>query len=213
MSRARKETEIHRLQVAYEKFLRATVTYKTYVRYSDTLSSFVNLYPKKVNPTQYYVTDVEDWAVRRSRDVSAVTVAYEVNTLRYFFNWLRDYEGFTGPNPATRRKQIQSRLESTVSATEIKRLRSVAHGRDNEILTRMLQGEVPAAIAVSLGIAQSTLRQRYARLRSAADFPLNLKELRVAAGRLYLRLGRESLLGPQLTPPQRESEPSSAVPA
>lgn len=197
------DTELWRLEFEFERFCYATLSAKTYRKYSATVYAFLKMYPKKVRPQDFYVTDVEDWAIIRGRVVAKPTVDAEVNVLRYFFNWASAHAERPFPNPATRRKQSRSRPEPNyVSVEQLLRLRSCATGRDSEILSCMLRGQTPSEIGRRLGIAACTVRLRYARLRTAADFPLGPKELPAAVARLCLRIG-EVQLAQQLsfTPP------------
>lgn len=214
------ETPIWQYEVQWEGFCRKTLPQKQYERYTNVLYSFLKAFPKKQTPSEFYVTDVEDWAVMRGREVRPRTLETEIAIIRYFFEWLRVEIGLGLANPATRRKTPrQPREEFHISLEQLEYLFAACQvEKDRLIVRQSLEGKKLREIAAQIGLAPETIRGRFARLRKRSNFPLQMKHLPRAYERLCFRLGEMKALAyledclPSKTPFSSEAEPASCEP-
>ena len=110
-----KQTEIHKLQAAFERYFTLTTTRPTAVRYCKSLTSFFSRFPDKARPEEFTRRDVEDFRILRLREgVSPRTINYELGVLRQFWVWLQQMELVTW-NPVTQVKRLRERESSKTS--------------------------------------------------------------------------------------------------
>lgn len=69
-------------------------------RIGEVLQDFFERFPRKSEPRQFHICDVEDYKEwRRAEGYSYTTVRTEVGVVQGFFNWLIRVEGFDLTNP------------------------------------------------------------------------------------------------------------------
>lgn len=203
-------------EIAWERYNEKVCGKSTLSRYSEILCSLLKTYPEKKTPADFLSPDIEDWAVSRGRlGKTPATVAYEVNVIRSFWNWMgRRLTAVT--NPAARRRQIRSHPEQNyVSVEAVGELLSHCHSdRERTIVTSALEGCSQRNTAERLGLSQSTVYQIFERIRLRSGFGLRLPALHPAYCRVLVRLGEQrigELLSSQLVQSPNLNQSDAAI--
>jgi integrase/recombinase XerD len=170
-----KETDIHKFQAQYERYVALTTSQGTAIRYSKALENFFKRHREKNSPEDFTKLDIEDYKVYRLREgVSTRTVNYEVQVIKTFWTWMIRMD-VAAYNPATstrRLKEIEPRRESLSLEDQDKLYATVcaigsAHDR---LLT---------SLVLSTGLRAETLIQL-----ETSDVDLETRTLRIPAEKM-----------------------------
>lgn len=188
---------IWKYEVQYEARLRACTSNKHYVRRSHELFDFLSAYPEKHDPRDYYSVDVEDWYVHLQKKRGQSVANESRQTIRAFFNWMRDEKGVVIQNPANVPKRPRVRRQPPLLTLEQLHLLSTAAETMEQ--KRILSGLLGGLYGRPLQQLTKLSRDKVFRLwrlvcQTAGLTPLPPKQLVSAYRRLCLRLGEEAAL-------------------
>ena len=209
-------TPLWRLEVEWEKYIRATLRERTASRYADVVYDFLKSYPEKTRPEQFLITDVEDWAILRGRKLAPATILRERRILRGFFQWLRQAKGLSLPNPVTVPKELRpAKAKPRLTLPLLQSLSQSAHSqREKTILCLAIAKQTPSQVAAAVGIHRASVGDCWRALwtrSSLLDSYIPLKDFAKAYERLCRLLGEKAvtLWLANLAP---ESSPSEVTP-
>lgn len=170
-----KETDIHKFQAQYERYVALTTSRTTAIRYSKALESFFKRFRDRNSPEDFTKLDIEDFKVYRLREgVSPSTVNYEVQIVKSFWSWMIRMD--VAPyNPATstrRLKTIEPRKES-LSLEDQDRLYATVCAIGS------LHDRLLTSLVLSTGLRAETLIQL-----ETTDIDLETRTLRIPATKM-----------------------------
>lgn len=188
---------IWKYEVAYEARLRACTSNKHYVRRSHELFDFLSAYPEKVEPRDYYSTDVADWYVHLQKKRGQSVANESRQTIRAFFNWMKDEKGVVLQNPAN--IPIRPRVRRQPPLLTLEQLHLLSESAQSVEMKSILSGLLGGLYGQRLQQLTGLNRDKVFRLwrhvcQTAGLTPLPPKQLVSAYRRLCLRLGEEAAL-------------------
>ena len=186
-------------EIAFEKWLRdAGYAESVQIEKSRVVYNFINAFPAKRKPEDFCITDVQDWAIVRRREITANGLDKELRILKGFFEFLQSYHGFRGPNPVHVGAQVRTKpAKPSISLAELRRLVAVAiQPVDRRMILLCLQSASLREVCDQIGRCNSTLTARFHHLRELAQIPpsIKLRNLRRAYLSLAQRLGERAVL-------------------
>jgi len=109
----------------YSKWFRVLYGSKRFRDEIDTVEKFLYNYPNKKYIRLFTEEEVDDWAIERSKSVSAGRVSIELGRIRRFWRWVQENLGYELPHPIlkTRRRidaKIPIRDKKTLSLPELR---------------------------------------------------------------------------------------------
>lgn len=190
----RLDSEIWQLEVEFERFVRSTVTYRTYVRYARIIYSYISAFPEKTKLSHFYITDVEDFCVSLERDgKSKRHVEYVRSVIKRFYEWLRTEKGFSIPAIKSGPRVYIPLEPASLSLLDFERLFTAAKPIEKRIISLALKGASSKEISVVIGLAQQTVGAHFRRLRAQLGMPeIAINKLPRIYERMCLRIGQEA---------------------
>jgi site-specific recombinase XerC len=187
---------IWRLEVAWERWMDATASSKYADRAAGVVFNFLSAFPEKHKPEDFCITDVEDWRILRSREISARTVEYEMIALRGFFDFIIS-KGVLRSNPVhVARAARRCSATPRITLAELRALWNCAiQPADKRMLQEVLSCESLRLASERLHLATSTMGYKFRHLRVLAQLPpeIKLRNLRKAYLALAQRLGERAV--------------------